>query len=74
MAALVGRKASTLWSDKELAKWAKIQKPVDTEDWQALRWYYLQSGCGHVRRDLFTLLNNWNGEIDRAKKFDPDAK
>lgn len=68
-----GRKPTTAWSEKELKAWAKITA-IDPEDWRALRWYYSQSGCQRLRRDLVTLLNNWQGEIDRAKNFDPNDK
>jgi hypothetical protein len=68
------RRPTTPWSEKELKTWAKIPKPIDCEDWQALRWFYTQSGCQYLRRDILTLLNNWTGEIDRAKNYNPDQK
>lgn len=68
------RRPTTPWSEKELKAWAKVPKPIDPDDWQALRWFYTQSGCGYLRRDIQTLLNNWSGEIDRAKNFQPDRK
>jgi hypothetical protein len=68
------RRPTTPWSEKELKTWAKIPKPIDPEDWQALRWFYTQSGCQYLRRDILTLLNNWTGEIDRAKNYNPDQK
>lgn len=69
-----GRRPTTPWSEKEQKAWAKIPKPIDPDDWQALRWFYTKSGCQYLRRDLQTLLNNWSGEIDRAKNFNPDQK
>lgn len=68
------RRPTTPWSEKALKAWAKVPKPIDPDDWQALRWFYTQSGCGYLRRDLLTLLNNWSEEIDRAKNFQPDRK
>jgi len=70
------RKPTTEWSKREKAAWAQIQKTEDFcgDNWLALRWYYSASGCKFLRRDLLTLLNNWNGEIDRAKNYTPDAK
>lgn len=70
------RKPTTLWSAKELKAWSTIAKSFDFEsdDWQAVKWFYTASGCKFLRRDLLTLLNNWTGEIDRAKNFDPSAK
>jgi len=69
------RKPTTEWSKKEKATWLPIETFFDftSDEWKALRFYY-RSGCKYCRQDLQTLLNNWNGEIDRAKKFDPDAK
>jgi hypothetical protein len=69
-----GRRPTTAWSEKELKAWAKVPKPIDPDDWQALRWFYTQSGCDYLRRDIVTLLNNWTGEIDRAKNFNPERK
>ncbi len=68
------RRPTTAWSAKELNKWGEIPKPIDSEDWQALKWYYTRSGCKYLRKDIFTLLNNWSGEIDRAKNYDPNEK
>lgn len=69
-----GRRPTTPWSEKEQKAWVKIPKPIDPEDWQALRWFYTMSGCQYLRRDLLTLLNQWSGEIDRAKNYNPDQK
>lgn len=74
VASWFGRRSTTAWSDKERKAWAKIAKPIEPDDWKAVRWFYTQSGCQYLRRDLLTLLNNWSGEIDRAKNFDPSAK
>ena len=68
------RRPTTAWSAKELKVWENIPKPIDSEDWQALKWYYTRSGCKYLRKDIFTLLNNWSGEIDRAKNYDPNEK
>jgi hypothetical protein len=67
------RRPGTAWSAKE-RKAATIIQTVDDEDWQALRWYYTQSGCQFLRRDILTLLNNLPGEIDRAKNYTPPTK
>jgi len=68
------RRPTTHWSEKELKAWKSISKPIDPEDWIALRWFYTQSECPYLRKDLLTLLNNWTGEIDRAKNYNPDSK
>lgn len=61
------RRPTTQWSDREL-KALKLVHKLETpaEDLDLLeRWY--TSGDKYLRRDPITLLNNWNGEIDRAK-------
>jgi hypothetical protein len=70
------RRANTKWSkieDKSLAELAKAYAtvPLDElrEDLDILEWYYTVSGCEFLRRDVKTLLNNWQGEIDRAKEY-----
>lgn len=69
------RRANTKWSkveDKALAELAKSYAtvPLDElrEDLDILEWYYTVSGCEFLRRDVKTLLNNWQGEIDRARE------
>jgi hypothetical protein len=74
VASWINRRPTTPWSAKELKAWKQIPKPIDSEDWQALKWFYTRSGCKYLRRDLCTLLNNWSGEIDRAKNYDPNEK
>ena len=75
VASWFSRKPTTEWSKKEKAAWLPISTFFDftSDEWKALRFYY-RSGCKYCRQDLQTLLNNWNGEIDRAKKYDPDSK
>jgi hypothetical protein len=61
------RRQSTVWSDRErkaLGVVLKLNTPE--EDIAALETRY-KSGDPYLRRDILTLLNNWNGEIDRAK-------
>lgn len=70
------RKPETEWSKPEKAKWAFIEKVqhFESDEWRALQWYYTQSGCPYLRKDIGTLLNNWQGEIDRAKNYEPPKK
>lgn len=70
------RRANTKWSkveDKALTELAKsyASVPLDElrEDLDILEWYYTVSGCEFLRRDVKTMLNNWQGEIDRAKEY-----
>lgn len=64
------RRPSTTWSEKEeklLRKVLALETPED--DWQLLETFYTApaSTPDYRRRDIETLLNNWNGEIDRAR-------
>lgn len=76
VASWFGRKPTTVWSKRELKAWSEMTVwfKFEGDDWDALRWYYTQSGCDYIRKDLGTLLNNWSGEIDRAKQYDPSKK
>jgi len=62
VAALVRRRATTKWSEKEVRLFNKVDPQIEDVE-------YLES-CDYAnnpyrRRDLYTLLNNWSGEIDR---------
>ena len=63
-----GRRPTTNWSAKELRA-LKDVLALDTapEDIDALEAHY-KSGNPYLRRNPVTLLNNWNTEIDHAKK------
>lgn len=61
------RRLTTPWSDKEdRAMRSVMALKTPPEDLEALESYY-KSNDQYRRRDILTLLNNWNGEIDRAK-------
>lgn len=63
-----GRRPTTNWSEKETkALKAVIALRTPPEDIDALETRY-KSGNPYLRRDIITLLNNWNTEIDRAKQ------
>lgn len=67
------RRNSTRWNKKEIEALKAIE-PIDENDFAAvLKWYSakLPPESDFRRRDLGTLLNNWNGEVDRARKFKP---
>jgi uncharacterized protein YdaU (DUF1376 family) len=66
-----GRRNSTAWSAKELKAWAAISEELRSEGIQALSGYYSQPAevAQFRRRDLLTLLNNWQGEIDRWRNY-----
>jgi len=64
--AMLRRRPDTAWSEKELKALKVVFKLKTPEDQiQALEARY-RSGDQFLRRDVLTLLNNWNGEIDRA--------
>lgn len=50
-----------------------VVSATSEQDWETLEWYYRQSGEGFNfrRQSLATLLNNWNGEIERAHTAAP---
>lgn len=76
VASWFGRRPTTVWSPQEQRKWREVVAnfKFEGDDWEALRWYYAKSGCPYLRKDLVTLLNNWNGEVDRALQYDPSKK
>lgn len=66
---------STQLDSAQLRSWKKNKRAVETtseEDWLLLEWLFAQgTGKGEAgeyrRKDLGTLLANWNGEIQRAR-------
>lgn len=70
---LFRRRDSTRWSDKEQRAFRSIS-PIPDEDMALIERYYTATptpGKDYRRRDLCTLLNNWPGELDRARNFKP---
>lgn len=76
VASWFNRRPTTVWSPQEQRKWKEVASSFkfQGDEWEALRWYYAKSGCLYLRKDLVTLLNNWNGEVDRALQYDPSKK
>lgn len=63
---LFGRRETTKWSAKEIKALHQIDFHVD--DIELIQKYYDgETGSEWRRRDIQTLLNNWQGEVDRAK-------
>ena len=60
------RRPSTPWSDKEIQLFKKLGT-IDPDDLKLMTTRY-QSKDKYLRRDLKTLLNNWHGELDRARQ------
>lgn len=67
VAAIFHRRPSTYWSPKEISTYKRIGA-ITEEDLACLEAYY-QSDCGILRRDLSTFLNNYAGELDRARAW-----
>jgi hypothetical protein len=64
-----GRKSETLWTISEAVSLNKID-PTAAEVAGMGRYYTAEIPVDdYRRRDLQTLLNNWNSELDRARKF-----
>lgn len=64
------RKPMTPWSAKELKVWNAIPAEVRAEGIDVLSPPYFAEER-YCRRDLLTLLNNWQGEIDRWRSYKP---
>ncbi len=71
------RRPTRAWSEKELIALRKVE--TNDEEIELLEWFYrleapeLKPYEQHLpvhdrRRDLITLLNNWPGEVDKAKR------
>ena len=68
---LLGRRESTKWSDKEVSALDAIGEPSE-EDMALLENFYnavIDADQDHRRTALLTLLNNWNGEVDKSRAY-----
>jgi len=66
------RRETTRPSEKELRAYRAVGE-IDPEDFALMEKYYLAPAPGegdHRRHDLSTLLNNWPGELDRARRWE----
>ena len=71
--ALIKRRPTTQWSSKEIKALKEIfDFNTPEEDLVALEARY-QSDDKYLRRELMTLLNNWNGEIDKSRSICPSG-
>ena len=67
----VHRRQTTRWSTDERKRLKKLT-PIPEDELDALERYYradIPDGDDIRRQSLDTLLNNWHGEIDRARNF-----
>ena len=73
LGALFGRRATTEWSEKETKSYRKTkpERPDFEDEVKLIEWFYLiEEKAGYPlwrRKDLETLLNNWTGELDKAR-------
>lgn len=74
---IMGRRESTPLTSGESRAYSKNRAAIEAtneDDWQLLKRFYAAPQTEtYARKDLATLLNNWNGEIDRAKKWQIEA-
>ncbi len=68
--AIMHRKSSTRWQVKEINAYL-ILLPIEESDLASMERYYRMNwpprhGKNILRTDLYTLLNWWSGELDRA--------
>jgi len=68
-----GRRASTPWSRKECKSWDEIPSDIVQEGIEILAAPY-SAKEKFCRRDLLTLLNNWQGELDRWRSYAPATR
>lgn len=72
--ALFGRRPSTKWSAMEIKKLKEVfSLNTPDEDIVSLEQRY-RSNDKYLRKELMTLLNNWNGDIDKSRSLFPFGK
>lgn len=67
---MLGRRESNLWTVAEAVALKNVSP--EAEEIELIGFYYgadIERESDYRRRDLLTLLNNWNGELDRARVF-----
>lgn len=76
IATLFNRRLVTPWSGKEVKQFKALVKAKcfdSLDDLEMIERYYIserrKGEKGIQRRDLATFLNNWNGEVDRAREW-----
>lgn len=67
------RKPETKWSEKELKKLKEIKKRSDCIPELAELEDFYKSDYEYKRHDIEAFLNNWTGEIDKARNFKPKS-
>jgi len=73
------RKLTTEWTPKEITAFKKLPRPLDLEELGLIEEYYAThwpptAGINILRHDVLTFLNNYCGEIDRARTWKENPK
>jgi len=78
IAEIFRRRLTTEWSDHEIMAFRKIKDAIALPDLDVLHKYYESERSkgdeGRHRRDLITFLNNYHGELDRARQWEATQK
>jgi hypothetical protein len=72
LSTIMGRRLTTQWSVKELASFKSIGS-IDPDDLGAVETFYLENQFNekaYLRTSLSTLLNNFAGEVDKARAWE----
>ncbi len=79
ISSLFARRLSTAWSEKEVRRFKILVKEgiLSLDDLELIERYYAfqrrRGDSGIHRRDLYTFLNNFSGELDRARAWEHTA-
>ncbi len=76
---MFGRRITTGWIEKEVKRYRELIKAgyLDPEELDVIERYYVyqrKRENGIHRRDLYTFLNNFSGELDRARAWDEEMR
>ncbi len=77
---MFGRRITTEWSEKEVRQYKKLVTGygwITDENLDVIERYYVyqrKRDNGIHRRDLYTFLNNFSGELDRARAWDEEMR
>ncbi len=80
IARLFNRRPLTPWSEKEVRRYRQLVKDkvlTSVDDLDVIERYYVyqrKRENGIHRRDLYTFLNNFSGELDRARAWDEEMR
>jgi hypothetical protein len=72
--ALFHRRENTAWSEREKKAIRTISQHPSFESELAEIEAYYATGHKYLRKDLLTLINNWAGELDRARNYVPESE